>query len=153
MQTGRRRRRKSSPLSHHVCGCYCDISGLEDQLETVSTATKQPDAPALTTGRFLESSRSLAHTGTQLKKNTTDATDPEATTIPRAEGHPVTIPVCLCVYVCCCYSRHGKSWLSLHINDKHITINISYHWPLVFFCLYWGIQNQGTELHDLIITI
>lgn len=108
METERRRRRrwKTSSLSHHVCGCYCDISSLEEQLETVSTATEQPDTPALTTTWFLESSPSLADTGTQQRKYD-KYNPPWGHSYSRSRGHPITAPLrpvsCpfLCVCLCC----------------------------------------------------
>lgn len=100
-----RRRRKMPPLSHHVCGCYRDISGLEEQLETVSTATEQPDTPALTTKWFLESCSSLADTGAQQRKYYRyNYTNPEATTIPRVEGiqsPPLSVLLCPGLFCVC----------------------------------------------------
>lgn len=94
--TGGGRRRPS----HYVCGCYCDISGLEEQLETVSTATEQPDTPAQ---QHSDSWNLPDRWQIQelSKENTTDTTDPADNNYSKRKGHPDTICVPAFSYVCC----------------------------------------------------
>lgn len=77
MQTERRGRKTLSSL------VAVSVSGLEEKLETVSTATERPDSPALKTQGFPEISSIAGRNG---KSSITDTTEPESTTIPRAEA-------------------------------------------------------------------